>query len=240
MDDPVSNFFGMQTWAWEWQAIVRLIVAGALGALIGIERDHRGRAAGFRTLLLVSLGAALAMVVSINFGNVYTKPPFASDAIRIDPARVAYGVMVGIGFLGAGVIVRHGTGVRGLTTAAALWCTAAIGLACGFGMITIALASTGLVLITLLGLFHLELLVPSRTVRYLSVTLPISGEDTARKFADWVKARGVPVLGLQCERDLKAGTETLTFEISLPGRVSPSSLLDMVEEAPGASRISIE
>jgi hypothetical protein len=95
------------------------------------------------------------------------------------------------------------------------------------------------VLAALLGLFHLDRLVPARRVRYLSVTLPISGEDTARKFADWVKARGVPVLDLQCERDLKAGTETLTFEISLPGRIPPASLLDIVEKAPQASQISI-
>jgi putative Mg2+ transporter-C (MgtC) family protein len=239
MDDPLSRILGMHTWAWEWQAMVRLALAAVLGACIGIEREHRGRAAGFRTLLLVAMGSALAMVVSINFGNVYSKAPFASEAIRVDPARVAYGVMVGIGFLGGGVIMRHGEGVRGLTTAAALWCTAAIGLACGFGMFTIALAADAMVLATLLGLFHLERVVPTRSIRFLSVTLPISGEDTARKFADWVKARGVPVIDLQCERDLKAGTETLTFEISLPGHVPASSLLDIVEKAPQASRISI-
>jgi len=237
MDDPLAKLLGIGGWGWEWQAVVRLVLAAVLGAAIGVEREHRGRAAGFRTLLLVSLGSALAMLVSVHFGNVYGAG--RSEGIRVDPARLAYGVMAGIGFLGAGVILRHGTGIRGLTTAASLWCTAAIGLACGFGMFTIALLATGLVVVTLLGLFHLDRLIPSQSVKFLSLTLPLEGACGAKRFGDWIHARGARVIDVQVERNLSAGTETLTYEISLPARIPAASLMEMAKEAPGISRISI-
>ena len=239
MDDILAKAIGMDGWLWEWQAVARLIVAAILGAAIGAEREHRGRAAGLRTLLLVALGSALAMVVSIHFGNVYAKAPYASEAIRVDPARVAYGVMVGIGFLGAGIILRHGTGVRGLTTAAGLWCTAAIGLACGFGMFFIALVATVLVLVTLLGLFHLDRLILTRSVKHMSVALPLSGEDAGKALREGLKARGVTIIDLQCDRDLIGRTETLIYEISVPGNVPPASLLEIVRGMPQITRISI-
>lgn len=239
MDDIIAKAIGMNGWPWEWQAIVRLVAAAAMGAAIGAEREHRGRAAGLRTLLLVALGSALAMVVSIHFGNVYAKAPYASEAIRVDPARVAYGVMVGIGFLGAGIILRHGTGVSGLTTAAGLWCTAAIGLACGFGMFLIALVATALVLVTLLGLLHLDRLILTKSVKHLSVTLPLSGEDASKAVVEGLKGRGVEIVNLQCDRDLLGRTETLIYEISLPGNVPPASLLEIARDLPQITRISI-
>ena len=239
MDDIIAKAIGMNGWPWEWQAIVRLVVAAVLGAFIGAEREHRGRAAGLRTLLLVSLGSALAMVVSIHFGEVYAKPPYAADAIRVDPARVAYGVMVGIGFLGAGVILRHGTGVSGLTTAAGIWCTAAIGLACGFGMFVVALTATALVLLTLLGLVHLDRMVLTRRVKHLSITLPLGGLDAVKALEGALKARGVEIIDTQCDRDLAGGTETLVYEISVPGKVAPGSLMDLAGAAQGAARVSI-
>ena len=239
MDDILAKAIGMDGWPWEWQAIARLVVAAALGATIGAQREHRGRAAGLRTLLLVAMGSCLAMVVSIHFGEVYSKAPYASEAIRVDPARVAYGVMVGIGFLGAGVILRHGTGVSGLTTAAGLWCTAAIGLACGFGMFVVALTATLLVLLALVGLFHLDRLTLKRIVKHLSITLPLGREDAAKALSDGLKARGVDILDIQCDRDLAAGTETILYEISVPGKVPPGSLLELAGAVRGISRISI-
>jgi len=237
MEDYLARMIGMHTWTWEWQAIVRLLAAALLGAAVGAEREREGRAAGLRTLMLVSLGAAMAMVVSVHFANVFASTK--SEAIRLDPARVAYGVMVGIGFLGAGVIVRRGTGVHGLTTAAGLWCTAAIGLACGFGMFTVALAGTGMVVIVLQGRFRLDRLVPTKSIKFLSATLPSDGEDTVRKLREWIRSRGGSVNDVQCERDLSAGTETITFEISLPANVSATSLLELTREEPRITRIAI-
>ncbi|MGH7176673.1 MAG: MgtC/SapB family protein, partial [Tepidisphaeraceae bacterium] len=106
------------------EALLRLVLAAVFGGLIGMERELRGRQAGFRTYLLVCLGSTLAMIVSIEFA---VHPWHAQSLnqgvnINVDPARVAYGVMTGIGFIGAGTFVQSKGSVRGLTTAAGLWC----------------------------------------------------------------------------------------------------------------------
>ena len=153
---------------WPEEAIVRLVLASALGALVGVEREVRGRQAGFRTNLLVALGCALVMVVSISVA--YQPWPHSGEFnVNVDPARIAYGVMTGIGFLGAGVIVKHEGGVRGLTTAAGLWCVAAIGLACGQGLYVIAVVAAALVLGALWFLDYLENLMPKMRYRVLVV-----------------------------------------------------------------------
>src|SRR3954463_12266300 len=116
----------------------RLIMAAIAGGLVGIEREVRGRQAGFRTNMLVCIGSALGMIVSTQFAIHPWTPQTKNEGvnINIDPARIAYGVMTGIGFIGAGVIVHNKGAVRGLTTAAALWCVAAMGLAGGVGQET--------------------------------------------------------------------------------------------------------
>jgi putative Mg2+ transporter-C (MgtC) family protein len=162
----------LTSWAnglqWPVEPLVRLVLAALLGGLVGLEREIRGRQAGFRTNLLVALGCALIMIVSISFA--YTPWPHSSQFnINVDPARIAYGVMAGIGFLGAGVIVRQDGGVRGLTTAAGLWCVAAIGLACGMGLYLIALIASVLVLASLWFLNYVEKYLPK--VRYRLVIL---------------------------------------------------------------------
>ena len=110
------------------QVVLRLFLAAALGGAIGFEREkHSKRMAGFRTHILVSIGSALIMLVSIYIFEIYAgKAP-------VDPARIAAGVVTGIGFLGAGTIIRSGESVRGLTTAASLWTVSGIGLAIGCG-----------------------------------------------------------------------------------------------------------
>lgn len=133
----------------------RLMLASLLGALIGLEREIHGRTAGFRTHLLVSLGSALFMVVSINFyrefGNFSGAIP-----VGVDPGRVAAQVVTGIGFLGAGAIIRDKASVRGLTTAACLWIAAAIGLSCGAGLYLLPLLVTFIALVSLVALKKIE------------------------------------------------------------------------------------
>ena len=124
----------------EIEIITRLILALFLGALIGIERVHAGKAAGIRTLGLVSLGAALFIVIS--------ESVVANYGYEIDPLRVASNVVTGIGFLGAGIIIFRNDHLSNLTTAAGVWLAAAIGTAVGFGMYTIAIAVTLLVIVT--------------------------------------------------------------------------------------------
>ncbi len=131
-----------------WDALLRLVVAGALGAAVGFEREIRDREAGVRTHLLVSLGSALFTIVS-----AYAFTDFAPA--RWDPTRIAAQIVTGIGFLGAGAIIREGLSIRGLTTAATLWVVAAIGMACGAGYYWPAVAATAF---TLLALWPLRVL----------------------------------------------------------------------------------
>lgn len=111
--------------------IVRILGAVVIGAFIGFERTFHGRPAGFRTHALVCVASSLLMIVTVYQNQWMTEMP--TDAIRTDPTRMAQGIMTGIGFLGAGVIFKEGLTVRGLTTAASIWVTAAIGILVGIG-----------------------------------------------------------------------------------------------------------
>ena len=120
--------------------IVRLLVAAVFGALIGYERELRAKGAGIRTHVLVAIGASLFMIIS-QFGF--------PDAVKFDAARIAAGVVGGLGFLGGGIIMKTKSHVSGLTTAAGIWVTGAIGLASGAGMYEVALTCEVVVLICL-------------------------------------------------------------------------------------------
>lgn len=128
-----------------YQVMLRMVLALVLGGCIGLEREKRSQAAGLRTHMLVSLGSALVMLIS-----VYGFPELSGDnKAAVDVARIAAQVVSGVGFLGAGTIIRNGTSVKGLTTAASLWVSAAIGLACGSGFISAALFGCVLSLVAL-------------------------------------------------------------------------------------------
>lgn len=132
--------------------IVRLLAATVLGAIVGIERERAEHAAGLRTHALVSLGAALFMIIS-----AYGFASVLGDHVVLDPSRIAAQVASGIGFLGAGTIILRREIVRGLTTAASVWTVAAIGLACGGGMYLAAIVASVLVLVILAAMRPLEL-----------------------------------------------------------------------------------
>jgi putative Mg2+ transporter-C (MgtC) family protein len=129
------------------EILLRVVLAAALGGAIGFERELREREAGFRTHLLVSVGAALFTMVS---AYAWTDWRFSTEAgLVFDPTRIAAQVVTGIGFLGAGAIIRQGLSVRGLTTAATLWVVAAIGMATGAGYYPAAVITTVLVIVSL-------------------------------------------------------------------------------------------
>ena len=129
---------------------IRLILAFLLGGLIGLERELHGRAAGLRTHILVCLGSSLIMLTSMHLFHLYR------GIATVDPARIAAGVITGIGFLGAGAIIRSRASVSGLTTAASLWAVAGIGLATGSGFYLGAYLTTAMVVFTLFVLTKLE------------------------------------------------------------------------------------
>ena len=127
------------------ELLLRILCAAMLGGLIGMEREYRAKEAGFRTHFLVGLGAAIFMILSkYGYDDV-----LKADLVRLDPSRIAAQVVSGIGFIGAGCIIFQRHAVRGLTTAAGLWVTSAIGMACGTGMYVLATTATVMVVVCL-------------------------------------------------------------------------------------------
>ena len=148
--DPNSDYLEM---------CLRLVAALAAGGIVGLERSYRGRAAGFRTHALVCVASCLLMLVTVF--ESYWIGRIAAARVVIDPTRMAQGIMTGIGFLGAGVIVKEGLTVRGLTTAASIWITAAIGILTGIGFYFAAGIGTVLTLGTLSVFRWIEGMMPA-------------------------------------------------------------------------------
>lgn len=137
-----------------WQFILTIFIGAILGGAIGLEREYRSKEAGFRTHFLVGLGSALFMVLSMHGFDGFQGQP--GVIIQRDPARMAAQVVSGIGFIGAGTIIFQKNVVKGLTTAAGLWVTSAIGMTAGVGMYDVAVAATLMVLVCLEGMNFLH------------------------------------------------------------------------------------
>ncbi len=151
---------------YELDVLIKLLLAAIAGGLVGLEREKHGRPAGLRTNLLVSVGACAMMIVSEAFYVKYGMLDVES-AVRFDPSRVAAQIVTGIGFLGAGVILKEGISVRGLTTAASLWVVAGLGMAFGMGYFSLGGITTVLVLISLVFLKNFDPLI--RKDRYVTL-----------------------------------------------------------------------
>ncbi len=133
----------------EVEIILRILLGAVLGAVIGFEREKDNQPAGLRTHMILVIGATLAMVLSVNLGYLFARPGTPAD-----PARLAAQVISGIGFLGAGAILRYGFNVKGLTTATSLWTMAIVGLAVGAGYYLVGILTTALMLVVL-GLLNI-------------------------------------------------------------------------------------
>ena len=151
----------------------RLLIALVFGGLVGLERSFHGRPAGFRTHALVCLGSALLMLVTVYEGQWFV--PHGAGRVTVDPTRMAQGIMTGIGFLGAGVIMKEGLSVRGLTTAASIWVTAAIGVLVGVGFYFPAALAAAMTLGTLSMFRWLENRMPTQS--YAQFTLRFARND---------------------------------------------------------------
>jgi putative Mg2+ transporter-C (MgtC) family protein len=135
-----------------WEVVLRLVLASLLCGAIGFERETRDQPAGFRTHILLGLGAALFTLVSAYGFEPFTRAALGGGGLQFDPTRIAAQIVAGVGFLGAGAIIRQGGDVRGLTTAASLWAASAIGMAVGAGYLFGAAAATVLAVATLYAL----------------------------------------------------------------------------------------
>lgn len=191
-----------------------LFGAVVAGALIGLERTYNGRPAGFRTHVLVCTASSVLMVLSTQEAAVLTGVPV--DAIRVDPARMAQGIMTGIGFLGAGVIMKDGLSVRGLTTAASIWITAAIGVVIGIGFYIPAAVATVVTLMTLSLFRWLERIAPTLLFARLMVRFARGNaltEDALRAFIQQQHVRAT-----QIAYRLTQGGKYLEYEMTVQSR----------------------
>ncbi len=194
-----------------YEIAFKLVLGALLGGAIGFERQSHGRPAGFRTHLIVCLASVLIMIVSDRYYQLSTLNP---EIIRIDPARIAAGAITGIGFLGAGVILKSGFTVQGLTTAACLWIVSAIGLAIGSSLYSPALITFFITLLALWGLRKMERKVSTLVYRILVVTTDIeaSEEVVLKPFAQ----KGISISGIDYEVD-KTQRET-TYHVKFVTR----------------------
>ncbi|HXV03315.1 MAG TPA: MgtC/SapB family protein [Gaiellaceae bacterium] len=203
------------------EVVARVVLAAVLGGAIGLERELREREAGLRTHLLVSVGAALFTLVS---AYAWTDWHFSNrEGIVFDPTRIAAQIVSGIGFLGAGAIIRQGLSIRGLTTAATLWVVAAIGMASGVGYYEAAVVTTALVLISL---WPLRLLAYRMSIRFRPeegrLAVELSSGASAVSVLEAVERAGADVRGLEFQDEgdrrrvdlrVRLGTERTAAEL---------------------------
>jgi putative Mg2+ transporter-C (MgtC) family protein len=206
-----------------WEVALRLALAAALTGAVGLERELRERAAGLRTHMLVGVGSALFTIVS-----AYAWGDFVFDRTQgttFDPTRIAAQIVTGIGFLGAGVIIRQGLSIRGVTTAAGLWVAAAIGMAVGAGYWGAALIGTGVVLVGLGPLRMAEGWVVRRRREGGTLEIDLRPEQPLAPVLSVLEGRRARVSRIHLEEE-ETGRE-LRIEVRMPPGVSGR---DLVEE----------
>jgi len=182
---------------------LRLLVALVVGLLIGLERTYSGRPAGFRTHGLVCLSTSLLMLVSVYGPNWF--PTTFQGRLTLDPTRIAQGIMTGIGFLGAGTIMKEGFSVRGLTTAASLWITAAIGILVGVGFYFPALLATALTLGTLSLFRWIERRLPTQYYAHFVVRFVCPGAPSDAEVRSLLREHGFTIGHSSFRYDVEAG-----------------------------------
>lgn len=216
------------------EMVARLAAALVAGGAIGLEREWKNRPAGLRTHLLVALASSTFMLVSVRFA-AYQR--LAADGIlRADVSRIAAGVVMGMGFLGAGAIGRGRRMTRGLTTAASLWLATALGLAAGAGMYLLVGVATVLALFVLVVLRSVEPAKTHRVRRRLRVVLDERG-PTRPDLIERVQAAGAEVRGLDYDR---LGDRTrIALDVGLTDAAAIERLVAMLEALPGVVGVAI-
>ena len=204
-----------------WDYLIRVAVACLCGGLIGLERTKRLKEAGIRTHIIVALGATLIMVVS-KYGF--------SDVMEADASRIASNVITGVSFLGAGVIFVRGGSVKGLTTAAGIWATAAIGLALGAGMYTVGILVTVLMILLQISL-HKFLPADMQSSKELLLVISRDYHTVMPKIRERLTEMKILISGVEMEK-LENGDVRVTMDIRLHKDNFSEELLDLADEFP--------
>ena len=219
------------------EILFRLFLAAILGALVGFEREVHGRPAGIRTYLILCLGSALVMVLSqyLSYGMVEELP---ADALRVDPGRIAAQALTGIGFLGAGVILRYKDTIRGLTTAACVWVVCAIGLTIGAGFYLYGSVVAILTVVSLVGVKFFE----RRLKKDWYQEMTIVSQDMAGQFnlfQDVITRHAFEVINFGLKKDLEKHEITANFLLRIRTSHPNRQMLQEVFELPGVKRVDL-
>ncbi len=190
------------------EIILKLLMGTLLGGIIGFERQTHGRPAGFRTQLLVCVSCVLLMIIS----DGYYQQSGQSGLMRIDPTRIAAGAMTGVGFLGAGVIIKTGASVQGLTTAACVWIVSAIGLAIGSGQYAAGIAGFGITFVSLWFLRFIETKMPRMVYKFVILGTDSTGDE--KTIREIFEEKGFSVTKMDYEIRFPEKEQTFFFTVS--------------------------
>lgn len=217
-----------------WQtSLVRILISFFIGLLIGIERETHDQPAGLRTHILISVGSTIIMLISIYIPQTFTE--FQNG----DPGRIAAQVVSGIGFLGAGAILKYGTDVKGLTTAASIWAMAALGLAVGAGMFVVGFIGVAVILfaLTVMNLFEKKIF-KERTIRRVELCIKKKDSDI-QVLKDVLKDQDIKIISTGFERNINEATDKIVFIVGVTRKINIKKLSDNFEKQPGIVSIKV-
>ena len=218
--------------------LARLLLASLLGGILGLEREIHGRPAGFRTHLLVSLGSCLFCISSVEFYRIFGNFT-GTGPVGVDPGRIAAQVVAGIGFLGAGAIIRDRASIRGLTTAACLWVAAALGIACGIGLYYLAMSVTVVALISLLLLKQVEKVLN----RDIYFTVKVWGEDNENFISRVYEALiscGIDHIDAKFDKNLEQQRMFMEIQIKRSKKGNVADIVSSLSLLDGVKRVRID
>lgn len=210
--------------------VLRLLLAGILGGLIGYEREYTNRPAGFRTHILVCVGSALVMITSEYIFNKY------AGLANIDPARLGAQVISGIGFIGAGTIMRDGFNVRGLTTAASLWAVSCVGIAAGTGFYGGAVAATVFIFSTLIVLKKAERRFSKKNRYRTFIVETDNSPGRISAVSDLIEQYKIDIKNIQLNK-IKDNDISIRLLVKMPGNVDVTKTLGDVQALEGVNKV---
>jgi putative Mg2+ transporter-C (MgtC) family protein len=220
--------------------LMKLLLAAVLGAAIGFEREAHGQAAGLRTNVMIGLGSCLLMMLSVDLHNMFEGMD-ASSTLRIDPGRIASYAVAGMGFLGAGAIIKGKGSVRGLTTASGLWLVTGIGLSVGAGYFLPAVFTTACALLILYNMRHVKTYLSHDVYKMLSITCLDSESALGAIERTMAEFNGIEVLFINYSHDVETETTQYQLRLRCKESVQWKKVVDRIfQEVEGLRAISWE
>jgi len=217
------------------EIILRLLLGTLFGGVIGFERQVHGRPAGFRTHILVCIAAVLIMLVSEYYQYLSSIDP---SYIRIDPGRIAAGALAGVGFIGAGVVLKAGLSIQGLTTAACIWVVSAIGLAIGSGLYLASAVTFGITIFSLASLRSVERRMPKLSYRFLTITADLNADED--QIISAIKKTDLSIVNIDYEQCTDSGIIIFYITVSFYHSYALRALMNELSELNFTKRVCIK